>query len=32
MIARKLEPNETYLSRRNMAVAFEYTFDFEKEL
>lgn len=32
MIARKLEPNENYLSRRNMAIAFEYSFDFEKEL
>lgn len=32
MYARKLEPNEIYLSRRNMAVAFDGEFDFEKEL
>ena len=32
MHARKLNPNENYLSRRNMAVAFEGEFDFEKEL
>ncbi len=32
MIARKLKPEEQYLSRRNMAVAFESGFDLEKEL
>lgn len=32
MYARKLKPEEQYLSRRNMAVAFEGEFDFEKEL
>lgn len=32
MIARKLTPQEAYLSRRNMAVAFEGFFDPEKEL
>ena len=31
MIARKLEPGEIWLSRRNMAVCFEGEFDFEKE-
>ena len=29
MIARKLEPGEIWLSRRNMAVCFEGEFDFE---
>lgn len=32
MYARKLKPEEQYLSRRNMAVAFEGEFDPEKEL
>lgn len=31
MIARKLEPQELYYSRRNMAVAFEGEFDFAAE-
>ncbi len=31
MMARRLEPGEIWLSRRNMAVCFEGEFDFEKE-